>query len=33
VAAWEYKGEGEDPESHTEELKFENVKLTQRSYK
>ncbi len=33
VAAWEYKGEGEDPEFHKEELKFENVKLTQRSYK
>ena len=33
VAAWEYKGEGQDPELHKEELKFENVKLTQRSYK
>ena len=33
VAAWGYKGEGQDPESHKEELKFENVKLTQRSYK
>lgn len=33
VAAWEYRGEGEDPECHKEELKFENVKLTQRSYK
>jgi succinate dehydrogenase / fumarate reductase flavoprotein subunit len=33
VAAWGYKGEGEDPELHKEELKFENVKLTQRSYK
>jgi succinate dehydrogenase flavoprotein subunit len=33
VAAWEYKGEGQDPEFHKEELKFENVKLTQRSYK
>jgi len=33
VAAWEYKGEGQDPEIHKEELKFENVKLTQRSYK
>ncbi len=33
VAAWEYKGESQDPEFHKEELKFENVKLTQRSYK
>ncbi|RME61704.1 MAG: fumarate reductase/succinate dehydrogenase flavoprotein subunit [Candidatus Dadabacteria bacterium] len=33
VAAWEYKGDGEEPELHTEPLKFEYVKLTQRSYK
>ena len=33
VAAWGYKGEGETPDLHKEELKFENVKLTQRSYK
>jgi succinate dehydrogenase / fumarate reductase flavoprotein subunit len=33
VAAWQYKGEGEEPESHKEALEFENVKLTQRSYK
>ena len=33
VAAWGYTGEGENPEFHKEELKFENVKLTQRSYK
>jgi succinate dehydrogenase / fumarate reductase flavoprotein subunit len=33
VAAWEYKGEGQEPESHKEPLEFENVKLTQRSYK
>ena len=33
VAAWEYKGVGEDPELHKEPLEFENVKLTQRSYK
>ncbi|MCB1138271.1 MAG: fumarate reductase/succinate dehydrogenase flavoprotein subunit [Leptospiraceae bacterium] len=32
VGAWEYKGEGE-PTLHKEELNFENVKLTQRSYK
>jgi succinate dehydrogenase / fumarate reductase flavoprotein subunit len=33
VAAWEYKGEGQEPECHKEPLEFENVKLTQRSYK
>ncbi|KOY84731.1 succinate dehydrogenase [bacterium 336/3] len=33
VAAWEYKGENEPEELHKEELIFENVKLTQRSYK
>ena len=33
VAAWEYTGEGKTPDFHKEELKFENVKLTQRSYK
>ena len=33
VAAWEYKGEGESPVLHKEPLEFENVKLTQRSYK
>ena len=33
VSAWEYKGAGRDPELHKEELVFENVKLTQRSYK
>ncbi|MFT2010891.1 fumarate reductase/succinate dehydrogenase flavoprotein subunit [Pontibacter sp. 13R65] len=33
VAAWEYAGEGREPILHKEELKFENVKLTQRSYK
>ena len=33
VAAWEYQGE-ENPEAlHKESLEFENVKLTQRSYK
>lgn len=32
VAAWEYKGEG-TPVLHKEQLVFENVKLTQRSYK
>ncbi len=33
VAAWEYKGENTAEELHKETLKFENVKLTQRSYK
>ena len=33
VAAWEYKGEEKAPERHTEPLVFENVQLTQRSYK
>ncbi|KEO74670.1 fumarate reductase/succinate dehydrogenase flavoprotein subunit [Anditalea andensis] len=33
VAAWKYTGEGLESELVKEELKFENVKLTQRSYK
>lgn len=33
VAAWEYKGRDADPELHKEHLEFENVKLSQRSYK
>ena len=33
VAAWEYKGDNQDPVRHKEELEFENVALTQRSYK
>ena len=33
VAAWEYQGDGKTPIRNVEELKFENVKLTQRSYK
>jgi succinate dehydrogenase / fumarate reductase flavoprotein subunit len=33
VAAWEYKGENQSEVLHKEALKFENVKLTQRSYK
>ena len=33
VAAWEYEGDGKVPSRHKEELEFENVKLTQRSYK
>ncbi len=33
VSAWEYKGDNQPEVLHKEELKFENVKLTQRSYK
>ncbi|MFP4668301.1 MAG: fumarate reductase/succinate dehydrogenase flavoprotein subunit [Desulfobacterales bacterium] len=33
VSAWEYTGPGSDPVLHTEPLTFENVELTQRSYK
>jgi len=33
VAAWEYKGKNAEPALHQEPLVFENVKLTERSYK
>jgi succinate dehydrogenase / fumarate reductase, flavoprotein subunit len=33
VGVWEYKGAGKNPKLHKEPLKFEAVKLTQRSYK
>ena len=33
VAAWEYTGDGAEPALHKEELTFENVPLTTRSYK
>lgn len=33
VAAWEYTGEGKTPVRNIEELSFENVPLSQRSYK
>ncbi|SEN63318.1 succinate dehydrogenase subunit A [bacterium A37T11] len=33
VAAWEYQGDNQPEVMHKEELIFENVKLTQRSYK
>ena len=33
VSCWEYKGEGKEPALHKEDLVFENVELTQRSYK
>ncbi len=33
VAAWEFKGVGQKPELHKEELTFDEVHLSQRSYK
>jgi succinate dehydrogenase / fumarate reductase flavoprotein subunit len=33
VACWEFGGEGKIPQRHQEQLSFEYVKLTQRSYK
>ena len=33
VAAWEYQGKDQEAKLHKEELKFENVKPSQRSYK
>jgi succinate dehydrogenase / fumarate reductase flavoprotein subunit len=33
VSAWEYKGENQEPVLHKEDLVFETVELTQRSYK
>jgi succinate dehydrogenase / fumarate reductase flavoprotein subunit len=33
VAAWEYKGVDDEPELHKEDLVFETIQLTQRSYK
>jgi len=33
VAAWEYKGENQEPVMHKERLEYENVKMSQRSYK
>lgn len=33
VAAWEYKGEGVEPELHKEPLKYENIKIVTRNYK
>lgn len=33
VAAWEFEGVGKPSTLHTEDLEFENVKLSQRSYK
>ena len=33
VAAWQYQGKEQTPALHKEQLEFENVELTQRSYK
>jgi succinate dehydrogenase / fumarate reductase, flavoprotein subunit len=33
VSAWEFKGVDEEPVLHKEELKYENIKIAQRSYK
>ncbi len=33
VGAWEYKGVDSTPQIHKEELTYEEVKMTQRSYK
>lgn len=33
VAAWEFKGLDQEPILHKEELKYENIKIAQRSYK
>jgi succinate dehydrogenase / fumarate reductase flavoprotein subunit len=33
VSAWEYAGYGKKPKFHKEPLVFENVELSQRSYK
>ena len=33
VAAWEYKGEGQEPELHKEPLKYEFIKVATRNYK
>ena len=33
VSCWEYQGETKDPVLHKEDLIFENIKVSQRSYK
>ena len=33
VAAWEYKGEGQEPELHKEKLNYEEIEVKQRNYK
>jgi succinate dehydrogenase / fumarate reductase flavoprotein subunit len=33
VAAWQFRGDDREPELHKEPLAFENVELSERSYK
>ena len=33
VAAWEYKGEGQAPELHKEDLNYEFIEVKTRNYK
>ena len=33
VSCWEYKGEGQEPVMHKEDLKYEEIQLVQRNYK
>lgn len=33
VAAWEYKGDGVEPELHKEPLNYENIQVVTRNYK
>jgi succinate dehydrogenase / fumarate reductase flavoprotein subunit len=33
VAAWEYKGDGQEPTLHKEALNYEEIKVAQRNYK
>jgi succinate dehydrogenase / fumarate reductase flavoprotein subunit len=33
VSGWEFRGDGAEPQMHKEPLIFENVHLSQRSYK
>jgi len=33
VAAWEFKGDNQQPELHKEQLEFKDIKLVQRNYK
>jgi len=33
VAAWEYKGDGQEPALHKEALNYEEIKVAQRNYK
>jgi succinate dehydrogenase / fumarate reductase flavoprotein subunit len=33
VAAWEYQGPGQEPALHKESLQYDEVRMSQRSYK